>query len=49
MPGTLIYINNSAVDGAGKPDPFFLQELPWLKQRFDRIVVVSQDGVRTLT
>ena len=49
MPGTLMYINNSAVDGAGKPDPFFLQELPWLKQRFDRIVVVSQDGVRTLT
>lgn len=49
MPGTLMYINNSAVDGAGKPDPFFLQELPWLKKRFDRIVVISQDGVRTLT
>lgn len=49
MPGTLMYINNSAVDGDGKPDPFFLQELPWLKQRFDRIVVVSQSGVRTLT
>ena len=49
MPGTLMYINNSAVDGAGKPDPFFLQELPWLRKRFDRIVVVSQDGVRTLT
>ena len=49
MPGTLIYINNSAVDGAGKPDPFFLQELPWLKKRFDRFVVISQDGVRTIT
>ncbi len=49
MPGTLIYINNSAVDGAGKPDPFFLQELPWLKKRFDRFVVISQDGVRTVT
>ena len=49
MPGTLIYINNSAADGAGMPDPFFLQELPWLKQRFDRIAVVSLDGVRTLT
>ncbi len=49
MPGTLIYINNSAVDGAGKPDPFFLQELPWLKKRFDRFVVISQDGVRTMT
>lgn len=49
MPGTLIYINNSAVDGAGKPDPFFLQELPWLKKRFDRMVVISLDGVRTVT
>ena len=49
MSGTLMYINNSAVDAAGKPDPFFLQELPWLKQRFDRIVVVCQEGVRTLT
>jgi len=49
MPGTLMYLNNSTADRAGRPDPFFLQELPWLKKRFDRIVVVGQEGVRTLT
>ena len=49
MPGTLVYINNSAADRAGKPDPFFLQELPWLKKRFDRLVVISQQGVHTVT
>ncbi len=49
MPGTLMYLNHCAADRAGRPDPFFLQELPWLRKRFDRIVVVGLAGVRTLT
>lgn len=46
---TLIYLSNCAVDENGRPDPFMMQELPWLQDHFDRIVMVGYHGIRTIT
>ncbi|NLI20724.1 MAG: glycosyltransferase [Clostridiales bacterium] len=49
MKQTVVYLSSCALDGAGKPDPFFLQELPWLLSRFDRVVLCSYYGVAEIT
>lgn len=46
---TLIYLSNCAVHPNGKPDPFMIQELPWLHDHFDRVLMVGNNGVRTLS
>lgn len=46
---TVIYLSSCAVDGKGVPDPFMLQELPWLGAHFDRVLLVSYYGVAELT
>jgi len=45
MKKTVVYISSCALNGEGKPDPFFLQELPWLRKHFDRVVMCSSYGV----
>ena len=49
MKRTVVYLSSCALDGAGKPDPFLLQELPWLLAHFDRVVLCSYYGVAELT
>ena len=49
MKRTIVYLSSCALDGAGKPDPFLLQELPWLLAHFDRVVLCSYYGVAELT
>lgn len=49
MPRTVIYLSSCAIHENGKPDPFLLQELPWLTSHFDRALMVSYYGVATLT
>ncbi len=49
MKNTVVYFSSCALDGAGKPDPFMLQELPWLLAHFDRVVLCSYYGVAELT
>lgn len=46
---TLIYLSNCAIHSDGKPDPFMMQEMPWLQEHFDRVVVVSYEGVHTMS
>ena len=46
---TLIYLSNCAIHPDGKPDPFMMQEMPWLHEHFDRVVMVGYNGVRTMT
>ena len=48
MPGTLIYLSNCAISADGRQNPFMMQELPWLMAHFDRVMMVSYYGVRTL-
>jgi len=45
MKKTVVYLSSCALDGSGKPDPFFLQELPWLLAHFDRVILCSYYGV----
>ena len=45
MKKTVVYISSCAVGGDGKPDPFFLQELPWLRGTFDRVVLCGASGI----
>lgn len=49
MKTTVVYFSSCALDRAGKPGTFFLQELPWLLSHFDRVVVCSYYGVAVLT
>lgn len=49
MKATVVYFSSCAVDSAGKPGAFFLQELPWLLSHFDRVVMCSYDGVAEIT
>jgi len=49
MKNTVVYFSSCGLDGAGKPDPFFLQELPWLLSHFDRVVLCSYYGVADVT
>ncbi|MEA4927718.1 MAG: glycosyltransferase [Candidatus Limiplasma sp.] len=49
MKRTVVYCSSCALDGAGKPDPFFLQELPWLLAHFDRVILCSYYGVAEIT
>lgn len=46
---TLFYLSNCAIHPDGKPDPFMMQEMPWLHEHFDRVVMVGFNGVRTMT
>ncbi len=46
---TLIFLSSCAIDGQGVPDPFLLQELPWLQRHFDRVLLVSYYGTADLT
>lgn len=46
---TVIYLSSCALDGQGEPDPFMLQELPWLRGHFDRVLLVSYYGVADVT
>ena len=45
MKKTVVYISSCAVNADGKLNPFFLQELPWLRKHFDRVVVCSGTGI----
>ncbi len=49
MKKTIVYFSSCALDSAGKPDPFMLQELPWMLSHFDRVVLCSYYGVAELT
>lgn len=49
MKRTLVYFSSCALDGAGKPDTFLLQELPWLLMHFDRVLVCSYYGIAQVT
>lgn len=49
MKKTVVYISSCALNAEGKPDPFFLQELPWLRKRFDRVVLCANSGVAEIT
>ena len=49
MNETVVYMSSCAVDGKGTPDPFMLQELPWLLAHFRRVLLVSYYGVAELT
>jgi len=46
---TLVYISHCAIHPDGTPDPFMMQEMPWLHEHFDRVMMVGQSGVRTMT
>ncbi len=46
---TVLFFSSCAVDGQGTPDPFMLQELPFLRRHFDRVLLVSYYGVADLT
>ena len=46
---TLIYFSNCAVDASGHPGTFMMQELPWLLEHFDRVIMVGHHGIRTIT
>ena len=49
MKNTVMVFNAGALDRQGKPNPFLLQELPWLLAHFDRVLLCSHLGVATLT
>ena len=46
---TVALFSSCALDGAGRPDPFFLQELPWLRAHFDRVLLCSYYGTAWMT
>ncbi len=48
MKKTVVYISSCALHADGTPDPFLLQELPWLRKRFDRVLMCSAYGVAEL-
>lgn len=48
MPRTLIYASHCAVHADGKPDPFMMQEIPWLTAHFDKALMVSDYGTAVL-
>ena len=45
----LIYFSNCALHPDGTPDPFMMQEMPWLQEHFDRVIMVGYNGVHTMT
>lgn len=49
MKKTVVYFSSCSLDGKGTPDPFMLQELPWLLSHFDRVVLCSYYGVAEMT
>lgn len=46
---TLVYLSHCAIHDDGTPDPFMMQEMPWLHAHFDRVIMVGRSGVRTMT
>lgn len=49
MPRTLIYFSSCAIHKDGQPDPFMMQEAPWLIDHFEKVHMVSHYGVAALT
>ena len=49
MKRTVVYLSTCGTDARGKPGSFFLQELPWLLDHFDRVVVCGYAGVADVT
>lgn len=49
MKKTVIYISSCGLHENGEADPFFLQELPWLRGHFDRVVLCAATGVADIT
>lgn len=45
MKRTVVYISSCGLHEGGTPDPFFLQELPWLSKHFDRVLLCAACGV----
>lgn len=46
---TVVFLSDCAVDEDGKLDPFFAQELPWLQNRFTRVLAVGRFGTADVT
>ncbi len=49
MSGTVVYISSCAFTAEGMPDAFMLQELPWLRRHFGRVLVCSGYGIAEIT
>ena len=49
MRNTVIYISSCAFTAEGSPDTFLLQELPWLRAHFERVLVCSGRGIAELS
>ncbi len=49
MKKTVVYISSCGLHENGEPDPFFLQELPWLCRHFDRVVLCAASGVAEIS
>jgi len=49
MKQTVIYISSCAADREGRPGSFLLQELPWLREHFARVVVCGRYGIAEIT
>jgi len=49
MKRTVVYISSCALHADGTPDTFLLQELPWLRRHFDRVLVCSGSGIAEVT
>lgn len=49
MKQTLVYISTCAADRNGTPGSFLLQELPWLRNRFGRVLVCGPQGIAEIT
>ena len=45
MRKTVVYISSCGLHAGGTPDPFFLQELLWLRGHFDRVILCAESGV----
>ena len=49
MKQTVVYISSCAADHEGRPGAFLAQELPWLREHFDRVVVCGRYGIAEIT
>jgi colanic acid/amylovoran biosynthesis glycosyltransferase len=46
---TVVYVSTCAADREGRPGPFLMQELPWMRAHFDRVVVCGRYGIAEIT
>lgn len=49
MKKTVVTLSSCGLDSAGRPNSFFMQELPWLLEHFDRVVLCSYYGIAEVT